>query len=79
MMLTSTSALRQITRPGGLLLAGLLLAGVLLAPAAHGQQIVPDPGGESCQVTPDCKDYKYDFQPGAGQTFRRWQVRGWWC
>ena len=53
----------------------LLLTTLLRLPAA-GQRIVPDPGGESCKVTPDCKPYQYDFQPGTGQTFRRWQVRG---
>ena len=56
--------------------AALLFFGILLRLQAAGQLIRPEPGGESCAVTPDCKPYKYEFQPGAGQTFQRWQVRG---
>src|SRR4051812_11736026 len=56
--------------------AGLLLAGVVLTLAAHGQQILTDPDGESCRVTPECKEHKYEFKPDPGQTFLRWQVRG---
>ena len=56
--------------------AALLFFGILLRLPAAGQLIRPEPGDESCAVTPDCKPYKYEFQPGAGQTFQRWQVRG---
>ncbi len=54
----------------------LLLAGVFLTLAAHGQQILTDPAGESCQLTPACEKHKYAFVPDPGQTFIRWQVRG---
>ncbi|MBC7449806.1 MAG: hypothetical protein H7330_17280 [Hymenobacteraceae bacterium] len=56
--------------------AGLLVVGTLLSLAATGQVIRPDPGGESCVVTPKSEPYRYEFLPGAGQTFRHWQVRG---
>lgn len=53
----------------------LVLLG-LLPGGARAQIIRPDPGGESCAVTPKCDPYRYEFVPGAGQTFRRWEVAG---
>ncbi len=71
-MTTLLGSLRPFIRFAG----GLLLLAMLPSAPVHGQQIVPDPGGESCQVTPDCKPHDYTFRPGAGQMFLRWQVRG---
>ncbi len=53
----------------------LLLQGLLLS-AARAQIIKTAPDGISCEVTPECKKYPYEFIPGPDQTFLRWQVRG---
>ena len=43
---------------------------------AHAQRIVPAPGAASCELTPDCKDAKYTFVAGPGQTLVRWEAAG---
>lgn len=58
------------------LLAPLLLIQSLLLIPARAQVIKPDKGGASCELTPKCEEHKYEFFPGSGQTFLRWQVRG---
>lgn len=56
--------------------AALLAGGLLLATAASAQVISPDAGGESCKVTPQCEEHRYEFGPGPGQQFGYWTVAG---